>query len=189
MPEQKAVEYLMAYDPQFSEDAEAFVEEIGSNAVVNKVNKLSDLFEIPKKYAMVRYLELNFHGSPGMMWMPDKGVCVASYFGSLVQASNMLCRNARVFFLGCSVAGGPNGDTTLDEIGKKMFTGTGGIVGASTVSTMGHGSFLKMSPFSVIDGLLKVRRYDENGDRIGSENIDMFGKVWHSTVGRDMARQ
>ena len=186
MPEQRAVEYLMIYDPQFSSEADYFVDHFGSNAAVDPVTNLKELFEIPQKYAMVRYLELDFHGSPGMIRLHDNSACVASYFGSLVKASNMLCRNARVFFLGCSVAGGVDGDATLDEIGKKMFTGTGGILGGSTVSTMGYGSFLKMSPFAVTDGLLKVRRYDENGDRIGSENIDMFGKVWHSTVGRDI---
>ena len=186
MPEPRPIEHLMIYDPQFSADAEAFVDQFGLSAAVDLVSNIKDLLEIPKKYVMVRYLEINFHGSPGMIWLHDKNVCVASYFGSLVQASNMLCRGARVFFLGCNIAGGVNGDATLDDIGKKMFTGAGGILGGSTVSTMGYGSFLKLSPFSVTDGLLKVRRYDENGDRIGSENIDMFGKVWHSTVGRDM---
>jgi len=170
----------MIYDPQFSSEAEDFVDKYGANAAVDPVTNLNELFEIPRKYALVRYLEVNFHGSPGMIYMANKGVSTASYFGSLVQTSNMLCRDARVLFLGCNVAGGPNGDACLDEIGKKMFLGTGGILGGSTARVISY--ILKMNPFAVTDGLLKVRRYDENGDRIGSENVDMFGKVWHSTV-------
>ena len=181
VPEQKAVEYLMIYDPSFSKDAEVFLDEFGLNAVADPVTCLSELFDIPKKYAMVRYLEVNFHGSPGMIYMPDKAVSMASYFGSLLSASNMLCRDARVLFTGCNVAGGSNSDSLLDDIGKKMFTGTGGTLGATTTLNLGYGQTI-MNPLAFIDGRLKVRRYDANGDRIGSENVDSWGKVWHSTV-------
>ena len=62
-----------------------------------------------------------------------------------------------------------------------MFTGTGGTLGATTTLNLGYGQTI-MNPLAFIDGRLKVRRYDANGDRIGSENVDSWGKVWHSTV-------
>ena len=181
MPEQKAVEYLMIYDPTFWKDAEVFCDHFGGNAVGEPVSDLKGLFEVPKKYAMVRHFELDFHGSPGMLYMHDKSASTASYFGSLVQASNMLCRDARVLFYGCNVAGGDDGDNCLDSIGKKMVSGTGGTLGASTVMNLGYGEVI-MNPLAFIDGRLKVRRYNESGDRIGGENVDMFGKVWWSSV-------
>ena len=77
----------------------------------------------------MKYLELALHGSPGSIYFKSKGQMVASYFGTISKAANMLAPNARVLFLGCNIAEGAEGDKFLAEVGHKMFIGTGGIAG------------------------------------------------------------
>ena len=168
------MEYLCIYDPQFFLYAEDFLEEFGLNAAVEPVRCMETLRAVVDKYAVVRYLEVILHGRPNLIRFANGGGMVGSYLGELTSAGNMLCQNARVLFISCNIGDGPVGEKFLSEIGKKMFRGIGGIVGASTVTNFAiPGGF--MNPFWA--GLLKVRRFDTNGDQVGARDVDQFGRT------------
>jgi hypothetical protein len=67
----------------------------------------------------------------------------------------------------------------MDELGMQMFIGKGGIIGASTVKNfclLPKSRFcteMYMKPLSF--GRLKVRRYDESGNRIAERVVDRHG--------------
>lgn len=180
MTDQKALEYLCIYDPEFGEHAEGFLDEFGLNAATEPVTSYTDIFAVASKYALVRYLEIVCHGTPGMVYFKKSGkttgAMTAKFLGESVNKANMLCMDARVLFLGCNVADGTTGDTFLKELGNNMFKGSGGTVGATTVlNFLGRDAF--MNPFVPFDARLKVRRFDANGDLIGSRNVNRWGTV------------
>ena len=174
MPDQKALEYLCIYDPEFISYASDFLEEWGRNAAAEPVGSMDDLRSVVNKYALVRYTEVCLHGTPGMIRFANKGAMVGSYLGTLTTSANMLCRDARVLFLSCNIGEGPAGDKFLTELGKAMFKGIGGIAGASTVTNFAS-SGGRMNP--LWNGRLKVRRFDTNGDVVGTQDIDQFGGI------------
>ena len=176
MADQRAMEYLCVYDPQFKNYGETFLAEYGSNAAAEPIGNTTDLISVLQTYAMVRYFEICLHGSPGMLWFSSGGTMVASYLGTVTNSANVLCRDARVLFLGCNVAEGTDGDKFLTDVGKTMFKGVGGTVGGSTVmNVLVFGRQPKMFPFGKHTPRLKVRRFDTNGDPIGSRDVDQFG--------------
>ncbi len=185
MPEQKAVEYLCIYDPAFLEEAQIFLDEFGTNAAVEPVNNTAEIQVAVQKYAMVRYLEIDLHGSPGMLHFPSGGAMTGTYFGTLLTNANTLCRDARVLFLGCNVAHGTEGDKFLEDFGKNTFKGIGGTVGATTVLNSGwHGGVylkkIKLWQIPSDEGRLKTCRFDLNGEEIGAREVGRWGKVYWS---------
>jgi len=174
MSDQKALEYLCIYDPQFNSYASDFCESFGLNATAEPVSCMDDLRAVVNKYALVRYVEICLHGGPGMIYFANKGAMMGSYLGILTTTANTLCREARVLFLSCNIGGGPAGDKFLTDLGQSMFKGIGGTAGASTVTNLATAGG-RMNPLSA--GRLKVRRFDTNGDIVGTRDVDQFGGV------------
>jgi|SRR5260221_2131423 len=174
-----AVDNLCVYDPGFSGYGEGFPNEMGGSSASEPVSKIDDLIAVFGKYCMVKYLEVGLHGSPGMIWFANNGVMVGSYIGVLATKANVLQREARVLFASCNIAEGARGDEFMTELGKNMFTGKGGIAAGATVSNVVFLAKFRlasapfMSPLN--NGLLKVRRYDVNGDQIGQRSTDAYG--------------
>lgn len=183
MSDQTAAEYLLIYDPEFEADSIDFKENFGLNAKTEAVRNTADLISVAGKYTLVKYLEIDLHGSPGMLHCASGGAMMGTYFGGLINSANMLCSGARVLFLGCNVAQGTAGDKFLVDVGKAMFKGLGGTVGASTVlniSTHDGEVFFKRIhlweiPFD--DARLKTCRFDVDGEEIGAQEIDRWGSV------------
>jgi len=174
MPEQQAIENLLFYDPQFESYAEGFREQKPFNGIAHAVTSPNELIEAVKGYAMVKSVELVLHGSPGTIWFKGGGVMTASYFGTIASAANMLAMDARVLFLGCNIAEGTVGDKFLTEVGKNMFTGTGGIAGGTTVANLAF-SGGKMNPLWFFGAKLKVRRFDITGKMTAGQDVGYFG--------------
>ena len=181
MAEQKAIENLLFYDPDFERYAEGFREEHPFNGITRAVSTTYELIEAVKDYAMVKNVELVLHGSPGTIWFNSGGQMAASYFGTIAGAANMLARDARVLFLGCNIAEGEVGDKFLTEVGKKMFTGTGGTVGGTTVANLAHNGG-KMNPLRFFDAKLKVRRFDVTGKLAAGQDVSYWGKATNIVV-------
>ncbi|HYJ89738.1 MAG TPA: hypothetical protein VEV84_00385, partial [Pyrinomonadaceae bacterium] len=83
MPDQKALEYLCIYDPEFISYASDFLEEWGRNAAAEPVGSMDDLRSVVNKYALVRYTEVCLHGTPGVIRFANEGAMVGIYLGTL----------------------------------------------------------------------------------------------------------
>ena len=174
MPEQKAIENLLFYDPDFESYAVGFREDHSSSGITHPVSTPDELIKAVEDYALVKNVELALHGSPGNIWFNGGGQMVASCFGTITSKANMLASDARVLFLGCNIAEGTAGDTFLSEVGLKMFSGIGGTVGGTTVANLAiHGG--RMNPFRFFDAKLKVRRFDGSGKMIGGQDVSYWG--------------
>ena len=183
MPEQKAIDNLLFYDPDFANYAETFRKEHPSDGIAHPVSNTNDLIEAVKSYTNVKNLELVLHGSPGNLYFKSKGQMVASYFGTIARAANMLAPNARVLFLGCNIAEGAEGDKFLTEVGKNMFTGLGGIAGGTTVANVVFkGGATRMNPLWFFGAQLKVRRFDMTGKMSAGQNVGYFGGTTNTAV-------
>src|SRR5688572_11839480 len=106
MADQTTTDNLLFFDPDFDDYASEFRKEHGSNGITRSVSNTGDLIEAVKEYSLVRNVELVLHGSPGSIWFKSGGLMAASYFGTITNAAKMLAANARVLFLGCSIADG-----------------------------------------------------------------------------------
>ena len=181
MPEQKAIEHLLFYDPDFPSYAAGFLEEHRLNGIAHAVSTPDELINAVKGYAMVKNVELVLHGSAGSIWFNKGGLMVASHFGTVTRAANMLSQDARVLFLGCNIAEGVAGDKFLSDVGKNMFTGIGGTVGGSTVMNLAHNGG-KMNPFMFFNAKLKVRRFDADGKMIAGQDVSYWGNATNITI-------
>lgn len=182
MPEKRAIENLLFYDPDFESYAEGFREQHPLNGITHAVATPDQLRDAVECYALVKNVELCLHGTPGNIWFNTGGLMIGSHFGKIANAANMLSMDARVLFLGCNIAEGAAGDKFLTDIGRTMFAGTGGTVGGTTVMNLAfHGG--KMNPFRFFDAKLKVRRFDTRGIMLAGQDVGYFGSATTITVG------
>jgi|SRR6185369_16817899 len=169
----KAVDNLCVYDPEFSGYAEAFLSDLGGSSATAAVTSIEDLKAALEEHALVKYVEVCLHGSPGTIWFANKGVMVGKYFGNLTTNAGTLQRNARVLFLSCKIAEGEIGDEFMNKLAQTMLIGKGGTIGATTVENSVYFprfSFAK-GAFMQSGGVLKVRRYDAGGNQIGERFV------------------
>ncbi len=178
----EAVDNLCIYDPEFENYAQRFADDLGGSSAICKVGTIAELKSAFESFVMVKFLDIVIHGkTAGVLELADHTVVMASYLGRLAMNTPFLQKNARVLFSSCGIGAGSSGDRFLDEIGRSMFIGKGGIVGASTVdntvilpkSRNFAQTFLK--PFS--DGRLIVRRYNESGENVGEASTDRHGNI------------
>jgi len=176
----KAVDNLCLYDPEFQSYAEKFVGEMGGSSAIQAVGSRNELQTAINAYTGVKFLEICLHGFPGMLIFADKGGMRGQNLGAMTQNTVFLQKNARVLFDSCRIAEGERGDIFMDELGSLMFKGKGGILGASTVDNIQilpksrFCTAIYLKPFS--SGLLKVRSYDENGNRVAESTVDRSGR-------------
>ncbi len=183
MSEQKAIDNLLFYDPDFENYAESFRKDHPSDGIAHAVSNTTDLIEAVKGYTGVKGLELVLHGSPGNIYFKSKGQMVASYFGTIARAANMLAPNARVLFLGCNIAEGGDGDKFLTEVGKNMFSGLGGIAGGTTVTNfVFKDGVTRMNPFWFFGAKPKVRRFDLTGKMTAGQDVSYWGNATNVPV-------
>lgn len=175
----KAVDNLCIYDPEFQSYADKFAGETGGSSAIQAVGSRDELVAAIKAYTNVRFLEVCLHGTPGMIHFADDGAMRGASLGTMTQNTLFLQKNARVLFAGCNIGEGEPGDIFMDELGMQMFKGKGGIIGAATVANfllLPRSRFctdIYMKPLSF--GRLKVRRYDESGNRVGERVVDRHG--------------
>lgn len=182
MPDLRSVDNLLFYDSDFEIYAEGFRKD-HPGAKTHLLTNTTDIIEAVKGYSNVKYLELALHGSPGTIYFKSKGQMAGRYFGTIAKAANMLAPNARVLFLGCNIAEGDEGDRFLAEVGKNMFTGTGGIAGGTTVTNaVFRGGASRMNPLWFFGAKLKVRRFDINGAMIAGQDVGYFGGTTNIVV-------
>ncbi|SRR5579864_4062084 len=172
------VDSLYLYDPEFEPGATQFKKEAGSSGAVCPVKTWDDVKTAAGTYSSVKMLIFNTHGFPGKVDLPDHSGGDSFAFRTLGASPGFLNANARVLFLGCNIGEGSTGDYFLDEIGKSLLAGKGGIVGATTVGNM----VFQLGPFTTETfmiplsfGRLKVKRYDVSGAQTGSKTVDRWG--------------
>lgn len=177
---QQAVDNLYLYDPQFEPAANEFLGTVGGSTALHAVRSRKDLESAIKSFVLVKYLVFDTHGLPGAVCFSDGTQFEGLDFMVTSLPQQFLRSEAHVLFLGCNIGEGRVGDKFLDETGKYLLRGKGGTVGATTVTNMVFqiGMFASesyMDPFSW--GLLKVRRYDKTGVRLGSRSVNRYGWV------------
>lgn len=176
----KAVDNLCLYDPEFQSYADKFVGEMGGSSAIFAVGSRDELIEAVNAYTGVRFLEICLHGLPGMIIFANESGMRGQNLGAMTRGTLFLQKNARILFDSCNIGEGERGDRFMDELGQQMFQGKGGIIGASTVKNIQllpksrFCTAIYMKPFT--DGLLKVRRYDENGNRVAERTVDSHGR-------------
>lgn len=173
-----AVDNLYLYDPQFEAGAKSFVSEMGGSSTSFPIPTIDALDTALNTHVAVKFLVFDTHGEPGKIDLPDGTKFEGMDFMAFVKNQQFLKRDARVLFYGCNVGEGPAGDTFLQEVGTYLLRGKGGTVGATTSMNMSFslGSFSSeayMVPLSF--GRLRVKRYDEKGNEIGSRTVDRHG--------------
>lgn len=173
-----AVDNLCVYDPEFLGYGDAFTGNFGDDCAAATVSSMNDLIAVFDRYALVKYLEIALHGTPGMIYFANKGAMAGSHLGTLAANANLIKKDVRVLFASCNIGEGIQGDEFMAKLAKNMLVGKGGTIGASTVANViafptfsfAKGPFLK--PFS--GGILKVRRYDITGSQIGERKINAY---------------
>ena len=170
----KAVDNLCLFDPEFKFFADRFLAELGSSADIFEVKTMDDLKTALSSYTGVKFLEVVLHGTPGMLYMGNMAM-MGSYLATLAKTNRgLLQKNARILFDSCSIGKGESGDKFMDELGTGLLQGKGGIIGATTVDNWVFpllpwtGAYMKPLSF----GRLKVKKYDENGQLVASEQTD-----------------
>ncbi|MBK7705772.1 MAG: hypothetical protein IPN69_24510 [Acidobacteria bacterium] len=178
----EAVDNLCIYDPEFESYAQRFADDLGGSSAICKVGTIAELQAVFENYVLVKFLDIVIHGkSAGVLELADHTVVMGSYLGKLAMNKPFLQRNARVLFSSCAIGAGESGGRFLDELGKTMLIGKGGIIGASTVdnavvlpkSRSFAQAFLK--PFT--DGRLIVRKYNEAGEKVDGVSTDRRGNM------------
>lgn len=174
----QSVDNLCIYDVTLKNFAEKFIENLGDgNSAVHAVDKMSDLEAGLNNYNGVKFLEIVLHGSPGMIYLNDSTAIAGSYINKMVKNPLFLSKGARILFDSCSIGANETGDKFMNSIGAGMLKGKGGIVGATTVDNLAvmitDWAGVYLVPFS--DGRLKVRKYDESGNLVGSRTVDRNG--------------
>jgi hypothetical protein len=175
----KAVDYLCLYDPGFEGYAKRSQSEWGGSSDIFSVGGLNDLKTAIDSYSNIKFLEIILHGKPGWIDFADKGTMKGEVLGTFASGTAFLQREARVFFGSCSIGLGIEGENFMDELGKRLLTGKGGIIGASTVDNQVYYPKFRFGrglQFTSDDGRLKVYRYNTNGIRSGYMIVDSKGK-------------
>ena len=177
----KAVDNLCLYDPECQSYADKFVGEMGGSSAIQAVGSRAELVTAVNASTNVKFLEICLHGRPGMLIFADDAGMIGKNLGVMTQNTLFLQKNARVLFDSCEIGEGEVGDRFMDELGSLMFRGKGGIIGAATVKVI---HLLPKSRFCTAmylkpgsSGLLKVRRYDESGNRVGERVVDSRGQT------------
>lgn len=173
-----AVDNLYLYDPQFEAGAKSFVGDLGGSSASYPIPTVNALENALNKHVAVKFLVFDTHGEPGRITLPDDSKLEGLDFMMLAKNGAFLKRNSRVLFYGCNVGEGKPGDLFLSEVGAYLLRGKGGTVGATTSMNMSFslGSFSTetyMVPLSF--GRLKVKRYDDKGNEVGSLKVDRHG--------------
>jgi hypothetical protein len=176
-----AVDCLYLYDPQFEGSARRFLSDVGGSSGMQSIRSWDELLSVGRNYTNVKFLVFDTHGSPGVVFLSDKRVEGIDLM-FLAEKPRFLAKDAQVLFLGCNLGEGIAGDRFLDEVGKCLLRGKGGIVGAATVATV----VFQFSRIGLSDtetyldplkrGRLKVRRYDASGVPVGSIVVDRNGR-------------
>jgi len=174
-----AVDNLCFYDPEFAAYADKFAGEMGGSSAVQAVGSHQELVAAIGSYTGVKFLEVCLHGTPGMIYFADQGTMIWQHFGTLTQNTAFLQKNARVLFDSCNIAGSEPAQKSMDELGRRMLAGKGGIIGATTVQ---NGVYFPKSRFAtdvymepLSFGRLIVRKYDENGEQVSRRIVDRHG--------------
>lgn len=177
-----AVDNLCIYDPEFEAYARRFADDLGGSTAICPVGTIAELKAAFDGYVMVSFLEIVIHGKgAGVLELADGTVVMAGFLGKLAMNTPFLKSRARVLFSSCGIGAGPTGTRFLDDLGKSMFVGKGGIVGASTVDNLvtlpnsRNFSQVFLKPFS--DGRLRVRQYDTDGNTINETAVDRWGRT------------
>jgi hypothetical protein len=169
--------YLYAADePCFAGTAKGFVAEDPKNHAVEPVQSPGDIVKALKKYSDVSWVFFDAHGVPGQIHLPLANFSSANA-PLLSPCSSALTADARVLFLGCKVADGPDGRTFLFEVGKALLTGNGGIIGGSTVDT--HVACIEIASFFTDTftfegprkGILRLIQFNQGGNAIKEATV------------------
>lgn len=161
---------LMLYDPEFKAGAMKFATEDKLLNVIYPVGKLAELVLAMDTFKDVEELLINIHGGPGRLQLADGTYVSAGNLAYMAKKNpDLLAKNARILFQGCSVGAGASGDLFLDDVAKGFLIGKGGIIGAATVDTTDY----VLGPIVIADRLplwgdLKVYQYDDLGKRVAT---------------------
>jgi hypothetical protein len=169
------VQRMMLYDPQFLNEATAFVREDVSNSLASTCKSLAEFEHAFDAFEGVQYLVVNTHGGPGSIQLADKTNVTAGSFAVFAgRNANFLGPGARVLFEGCNIGEGADGDKFLDDTGAYLLKGKGGIIGAATSATFDNRSNTGIPLW----GKLKVYRYDTAGRRSAAVVTSVWDKFW-----------
>jgi hypothetical protein len=87
-------------------------------------------------------LFVHSHGAPGQVYIPIKppSLCLAATNASQIKSAcqNVMAPGAKVFFLGCNIGEGPQGEAFLRVAGPHMLGGGGGLMFAMTSVTFSY---------------------------------------------------
>lgn len=177
-----AIDTLYLYDPQFTNNAKAFKDDVGGTCAIHTVSCLETLRAALAQYVQVKFLVFDTHGKPGALSMADGGTIDGMDFQFLhLLPPELLKKHARVLFYGCNLGAGSEGDRFLDDFGLAAFRGKGGTAGASTVSNFSllldrfSSANAWMDLGSLVSARLKVVRYNEAGQRTASMSVNRWG--------------
>ena len=120
------------------------------------------------------------HGLPGKVCFKGGHLTVANL--SKVAVPKDLFKGAgRLLFMGCDTARGTDGETFLIAAGKHFLAGKGGVVGGTTIHTLGFSSGTRLPLFFSSSeswgelGNLVLFHLDADSNVIGRKTAKAFG--------------
>ena len=122
-----------ADDPCMAGTATDFVVEDPKRHARAGVRSPGDIVKALGKYSNLKWVIVDSHGKSGELALPVP--FTTSNAPLLAPCSASMAANARVLFVGCSIADGSTGRDFLVAAGSALLKGKGGVVGGSTVGT------------------------------------------------------
>jgi hypothetical protein len=165
-----AASQLYLYDKSdacMSGAATNFVAEDPSDHAREAINNPGDIVKALGKYSGLQMLIFDTHGAPGKLGLDIP--FLTSNAPLLNKCTGSMAANARILFIGCSIANGSDGRDFLTAIGRNLLLGKGGIVGGATVGTyMACLDFLSLFTESYLPryGQLRLISFDTGGAAI-----------------------
>ena len=170
--------YLYAADEAcFAGTAKAFAANDPTDHSAEPVDSPGGIAKALNKYSELQWVLFDSHGKPGVLDLPLAQFTAANA-PLLAPCSSALTSDARVLFLGCSVADGAVGRAFLVAVGKALLMGNGGVVGGSTVGT--YTACIEWLSFFTETylprwGVLRLIQFNDNGDVINEAFADHSG--------------
>lgn len=138
---------------------------------IEGVNNVLEMNNVLMDYCNIKRLTFETHGNPGNIYFGGNRLNLTR-LTEIIVPPQLFDRKGQLLFLGCSVARGYEGEKFLTAAGKRFFAGKGGVVGGSTIRTLGY-SWGVVLPYGQIswsgleNGILRIFDLDNRGYIIG----------------------
>jgi hypothetical protein len=149
---------------------ESYQKAVAAGGTAYRIKSIHDFINLLTRYRdegrKIARMEINTHGAPGK-WSFGNGTGITKASLSLFRGQGfhaVFSAGARIFFHGCNIADGDEGEEFLKEFGMIFLVGGGGSVAASTSLGFGTGMLGGSKTYHLWGDVVRV--YISNDGRV-----------------------